>query len=648
MADFFVSFYNLKKYFIFLPLSVEICRKRLYNKNIHMYRHQQIIAVGEKMNTSRALKELRRELNIKQVDLAYALHVNVMTVNRWENGKNFPNRSTAMQLLDYAKKQGVSALCREALNDALFPKMEEVGIDDLKYAQLDRVNQLVNESTNAVFVCDTENYNLLYVNHRLCEITHQPAVRAVGKKCYQYIFNRDTPCENCHIKKMSGTDFFSTEYSSKISDNHYMIRSKFTTWNGLPAHIAYITDITQHHKTKAALTQSRELMTQACLNANMWAFTLDLNDNSALLAPPMQKYLDLPYRVENFIDVIFGTNIVSLKEQAKLENAVLQLKNGKSSVEAVLQATIRGKRKHWVRFRASLLKQTDGQKSHIAVCSAQMIDNEKAFESRIRYEHQQIIERRNDLMSYAVSNLSDNIVEESRKILDKSSATKNGMPYDKAIENAAQKIVPQSAKEHFINIHSREKLLAQFKDNAVQQFDYQLKQPDGKLVWVRGEMRLVYYPATNKVYLYEYCFTMHSRKILDGLMAGALQHEYEFFGALSFINGQMTKLDFDKNGNMKPMSYVSYDEETQKYADKYVAKESRKSFIEKTRLDVLAEYLKINPVKRFMFNAVDENGKASRKIVQYKWFDEQQKFCLISVMDIDKFNACIENIGIDD
>ena len=56
------------------------------------------------MNFSKAIKALREELLLSQVELAELLDVSFATVNRWENGHHQPT---------YKAKRAIMALCKK-------------------------------------------------------------------------------------------------------------------------------------------------------------------------------------------------------------------------------------------------------------------------------------------------------------------------------------------------------------------------------------------------------------------------------------------------------------------------------------------------------------------------------------------------------
>lgn len=118
---------------------------------------------------------------------------------------------------------------------------------------------LVNESQSAIYVSDTMNYELLYINQKGIELAEKERWDATGKKCYEFLFNRTTPCEFCKIHRMSHDEFLHREIRYPLNDKIYQLRGKLTDWNGIEAHVEYIEDVTQ---SKNAEHKNKELTDQ--------------------------------------------------------------------------------------------------------------------------------------------------------------------------------------------------------------------------------------------------------------------------------------------------------------------------------------------------------------------------------------------------
>ena len=53
------------------------------------------------------VKQVRQYLGISQEELAHALNVSYVTINRWENGKSEPNRLAKSVFFSFCSKKGI-------------------------------------------------------------------------------------------------------------------------------------------------------------------------------------------------------------------------------------------------------------------------------------------------------------------------------------------------------------------------------------------------------------------------------------------------------------------------------------------------------------------------------------------------------------
>jgi transcriptional regulator with XRE-family HTH domain len=60
------------------------------------------------MELKEKLVRIRATLNLSQEQLARALNVAFVTLNRWENGHTKPSKKTMMQIDDFCKAKGIA------------------------------------------------------------------------------------------------------------------------------------------------------------------------------------------------------------------------------------------------------------------------------------------------------------------------------------------------------------------------------------------------------------------------------------------------------------------------------------------------------------------------------------------------------------
>ena len=101
---------------------------------------------------------------------------------------------------------------------------------------------IANEAADGIYVIDQESYELLYVNESRELFSSRP--HRVGDKCYAALHGRSTPCPFCTLGKGRDED---QEYEIAVegTDRFYTSHFRRTDWNGIPAYIQSIRDITE-------------------------------------------------------------------------------------------------------------------------------------------------------------------------------------------------------------------------------------------------------------------------------------------------------------------------------------------------------------------------------------------------------------------
>lgn len=123
---------------------------------------------------------------------------------------------------------------------------------------------IVNDSADAVYVIDRDTYDLLYLNesqnlfNHICDQSEQ--------KCYAALHGKQTPCTFCTLK-IHDPDGQMHPMPIEEIDRCYSTSFRLAEWNGIPAYIKFVQDVTEEAKTrkeKERLEQYFETMVQ-CL-----------------------------------------------------------------------------------------------------------------------------------------------------------------------------------------------------------------------------------------------------------------------------------------------------------------------------------------------------------------------------------------------
>ena len=106
---------------------------------------------------------------------------------------------------------------------------------------------IAGENADSIYVIDKENHNLLYVNGFKRAFWNEDGQNA--PKCYEHIYGKKNPCPQCTMKLCSSGEM-PGEMNYEEEGRWYAARFKEAEWNGVPAYIKYVRDITEEVNVK--------------------------------------------------------------------------------------------------------------------------------------------------------------------------------------------------------------------------------------------------------------------------------------------------------------------------------------------------------------------------------------------------------------
>lgn len=196
------------------------------------------------MRFNEALKMMRKELSMTQVELAKTLGVYCASVSRWESGKNTPHTKTIEEIIKIAKSKGASPACINQLQKALSERQyENVRVSDSHLYPVEResICQLIDDASNVIIVADIETNELLYANHKAEEMFGHTFQPGSGLKCHEFTEKSPGICSACR-KEHLGKDVFSERYMKHPTSGLVLhVQGRIISWNGRNAHVEYIT-----------------------------------------------------------------------------------------------------------------------------------------------------------------------------------------------------------------------------------------------------------------------------------------------------------------------------------------------------------------------------------------------------------------------
>lgn len=103
-------------------------------------------------------------------------------------------------------------------------------------------DKITNKTDDGIYVIDKGSCEVLYANASRRFLSSGQG--CIGKKCYAALFGQKAPCRHCTLNT-HGADGMAHEMVIEGSDRCFVTWFQETDWNGTPAYIKYIRDVTE-------------------------------------------------------------------------------------------------------------------------------------------------------------------------------------------------------------------------------------------------------------------------------------------------------------------------------------------------------------------------------------------------------------------
>lgn len=134
--------------------------------------------------------------------------------------------------------------------------IEEVEqLNQHKKEQLEKMSEALraplNDLTELMYITDLETYDLLFLNET--GLRNFGLDSYEGRKCYEVLRGRDTPCEFCGRHYSPDGETYTWEDTNPVTGRHYILKDRNISWEGRPARLEIAFDITEAEAEKQNL-----------------------------------------------------------------------------------------------------------------------------------------------------------------------------------------------------------------------------------------------------------------------------------------------------------------------------------------------------------------------------------------------------------
>ncbi len=153
--------------------------------------------------------------------------------------------------------QGDSIVEIVCLNvDETINKQQEA--ERVKEMKAQNFEWMMSEYVGNVYISDMDNYDLLYVNKTSCETLQEEMKNLIGRKCYEVIQGRTSPCPFCTNDRLTCDEAYEWEFYNPILERTFMIKNRQIEWEGRRARIELSHDMFSAEYKLAKKDQERE------------------------------------------------------------------------------------------------------------------------------------------------------------------------------------------------------------------------------------------------------------------------------------------------------------------------------------------------------------------------------------------------------
>lgn len=131
-------------------------------------------------------------------------------------------------------------------------------LEEIKDERTNNFEWMMAEYAGNVYISDMDTYDLLYVNKHSCDTLQVSQSQLIGRKCYEAIQGRSSPCPFCTNSRLSKEKSYDWEFYNPNLNRTFMIKNRMLDWYGHKARIELSYDMYSAEFKLAKKDQERE------------------------------------------------------------------------------------------------------------------------------------------------------------------------------------------------------------------------------------------------------------------------------------------------------------------------------------------------------------------------------------------------------
>lgn len=503
---------------------------------------------------------------------------------------------------------------------------------------------IANEMADGFYVIGKENYDLLYANES--KSLFLKGARCVGQKCYAALHGQDGPCPFCTLKSHA-PDGQEHEMPIHGKDGRfYATRFRETDWNGIPAYVKYVRDITEEvvtRREKARLEQYFQTILRylpggvavvRCREDGGMAPEFLSEGFAGMTGMTLEEAWDL-YRE----DATAGVHPEDCESTAAQMDAYIQ--SGASQCELVYRLLKGDGGYVWVKNTLSLIESEGGERRVYAVYHDMTAERQE--QARIRQQYQDLILQHYrtpepNALVIGHCNITKNRILEIIDHTDSQLLQTFGTERETFFTGLSTLLVDPGERQAFLQTYLNGPSLAAFARNEVellQKCFIQLpKEAHGR--YVQFKVNLVEAPGTGDITGILTVTDITEQTISDRILHQLTVTSYDFVIDLNLAQDSYVILARNQASNTNPPPRGSHSKHLAEMAQTTVVPKDREQYAKALDPAEIRRRLQATGPYTFSFSITDEKG------------DIRTKNMTVSAVDLRLGRVCLVRTDITD
>ncbi len=500
--------------------------------------------------------------------------------------------------------------------------------------------RIAGEAADGIYVIGKKDYSLLYVNERI-NLFVDSGVPVVGRKCYVALHGRREPCEFCPL---DGEDGKNREMLIPASDKIYATAIRETDWDGIPAYVMYLTDIT----VKAHADRERERLEryyQTLIRHLPGGIMVLRRDADGALVPEFisDGFAAMTGMTLEQVHALYGhdagAGVHPDDAGYALSRIRRQMDTGLDSCETVYRLR-KGEHDYiWVKNRSALILDEDGTPRIYAMFSdvsdevAERADLSRRYNDMLMQHHRGFV--RGEIIT-GHCNITGNVIIEITDQTNSRLLETFGHAREPFFEGLAGLVVDEDERRAFLERFLAPPLRAAFERGELRhELECFVKLPfEAQGRYVRVIVKLVVAPDSGDLIGVLSVLDVTEQKVSEQILNRLAHASYDFLADVDLTHDRYRILSFKRQAGALPLARGVYSEEAARFLQSLVAPKDREICAKMLDLEYMRRRLEKEEAYSFHYSLMDGNGEIFTKSMVVFSIDKRLNRVCLSRTDI--------------